>query len=455
MYVTPAMPGVTRVRSGAKAFRYRLPDGQWLQDPDEVARIKRLAIPPAYTDVWICPLPHGHLQATGLDARGRRQYRYHPQWRAQRDEGGPADRVNVYVDFDGDNRSGYNFTVLLSGSIIDTTITNENQFNDDWDGDWRSATSEDEQGWYAELLIPWHIAPMQKATGATRTIGLSVDRVIGATGERMAWPAITYTEQRFMSNFSRVEVPTFSQSLLAITPYVVGVHDNVAGRSDFDAGADLFWKPSGQFQLSATLNPDFGQVESDELVVNFGAIETFFSDKRPFFTENQGFFDVPFGGLSGANRLLYTRRVGDPADDGRGSGDVTAAAKVNGSVGALDAPLTAPVNFFECTELVVCDPHTSQPLPASWTAREAQDCAVMLPIKRAPGLNDVGMVAWIVRLTSPEVPEGREFVVISNDITFQAGSFGTREDVVFYKVSFCIFAFYSLVKMRNWLGFSL
>lgn len=87
MYVTPAMPGVTRVRSGAKAFRYRLPDGQWLQDPDEVARIKRLAIPPAYTDVWICPLPQGHLQATGLDARGRRQYRYHPQWRAQRDEG--------------------------------------------------------------------------------------------------------------------------------------------------------------------------------------------------------------------------------------------------------------------------------------------------------------------------------------------------------------------------------
>ena len=87
VYVTPALPGLTRVRSGAKAFRYRLPDGQWLQDPDEIARINRLAIPPAYTDVWICPLPHGHLQAMGLDARGRRQYRYHPQWRAQRDEG--------------------------------------------------------------------------------------------------------------------------------------------------------------------------------------------------------------------------------------------------------------------------------------------------------------------------------------------------------------------------------
>ena len=81
------MPGLTRHSGGEKGFRYRLPDGRWLTDPEAVARIQRLAIPPAYTDVWICPLPNGHLQATGLDARGRRQYRYHPEWRAQRDEG--------------------------------------------------------------------------------------------------------------------------------------------------------------------------------------------------------------------------------------------------------------------------------------------------------------------------------------------------------------------------------
>lgn len=87
VYVSPLLPGLSRVRSGTKAFRYRLPDGQWLKDPEEITRIQRLAIPPAYTEVWICPLPHGHLQATGLDARGRRQYRYHPQWRQQRDEG--------------------------------------------------------------------------------------------------------------------------------------------------------------------------------------------------------------------------------------------------------------------------------------------------------------------------------------------------------------------------------
>ncbi|WP_440112660.1 DNA topoisomerase IB [Acidovorax sp. BL-A-41-H1] len=80
------MPGLAREREGDQ-FRYRQPDGTLLTDADELARIRRLAIPPAYTDVWICPLPQGHLQATGLDARGRRQYRYHPEWRLQRDEG--------------------------------------------------------------------------------------------------------------------------------------------------------------------------------------------------------------------------------------------------------------------------------------------------------------------------------------------------------------------------------
>ncbi|WP_410971271.1 hypothetical protein, partial [Salmonella sp. SAL04269] len=78
-------------------------------------------------------------------------------------------------------------------------------FNDDWDGDWRHAVSEDAQAWYAEILLPWHIAPMRKADGGTRTIGLSLDRVIGATGERMAWPAVTFVEPRFLSALERVE----------------------------------------------------------------------------------------------------------------------------------------------------------------------------------------------------------------------------------------------------------
>ncbi len=255
--------------------------------------------------------------------------------RFQRDNNGNVDRVNVYIDFDGDGRSGYNFMVALSDDIADSTISNETRFNGDWDGNWSHAVSEDEHSWSAEMLIPWHIAPMRSGDGATRTIGLALDRVVGDSNERMTWPAISFNDQRYLSALNKVEVPQFSQSLLAITPYVVGLYDNVGGKADADAGVDLFWKPNGQFQLSATLNPDFGQVESDGIVVNFGAIETFFGDRRPFFTENQGYFEVPFGSLGNAQQLIYTRRVGAQADDGSGSGDVTAAVKINGSAGGF------------------------------------------------------------------------------------------------------------------------
>ncbi|MET0937330.1 MAG: DNA topoisomerase IB, partial [Luteibacter sp.] len=85
VYVDAHMPGWSRVKRGAH-FRYRDVKGQWVQDVDEVSRIRQLAIPPAYTDVWICPLHNGHLQATGMDARGRKQYRYHAGWRAMKDE---------------------------------------------------------------------------------------------------------------------------------------------------------------------------------------------------------------------------------------------------------------------------------------------------------------------------------------------------------------------------------
>jgi DNA topoisomerase-1 len=84
-YVTDATPGITRQRVG-KGFRYVSPDGSTVRDADELKRIGALAIPPAWTNVWICPNPRGHLQATGRDVRGRKQHRYHPRWRQVRDE---------------------------------------------------------------------------------------------------------------------------------------------------------------------------------------------------------------------------------------------------------------------------------------------------------------------------------------------------------------------------------
>ena len=84
-YVHDDRPGIRRKRAGAR-FAYVAPTGKPISDPDERLRIKALAIPPAWTDVWICPDPSGHLQATGRDARGRKQYRYHQRWGKVRDE---------------------------------------------------------------------------------------------------------------------------------------------------------------------------------------------------------------------------------------------------------------------------------------------------------------------------------------------------------------------------------
>jgi hypothetical protein len=283
------------------------------------------------TEAWVLSTPKGlavAIRVTQPETTARSKQR------ARRDEDALVDRVNVMVDFDGDGRVGYDFEIKSQGGIADEVITNESEFSYDWDGVWEHAVTEDADGYTVEVLIPWYIAPMRSVTGDTRRIGLYIDRVIASTGERVAWPAVSFDQGRFLSAFRRVELPAYSQSLFAVTPYVVARADRAHGGTSFEQGADILWKPNGQTQLTATINPDFGQVESDDLVVNFSPTETFFTDKRPFFTENQGIFD--FSLLDDYSQLVYTRRVGGESDDGHGPADISAAVKVNGSVGATN-----------------------------------------------------------------------------------------------------------------------
>src|SRR3954454_16790845 len=89
-----ASPGITRRRRG-KGFEYLDENGERIDDADTIGRVRSLAIPPAWGEVWICSDPHGHIQATGVDARGRKQYRYHDQWRVRRDR----EKFDSMVDF--------------------------------------------------------------------------------------------------------------------------------------------------------------------------------------------------------------------------------------------------------------------------------------------------------------------------------------------------------------------
>src|SRR5579872_758354 len=114
-YVSDGVPGIRRARSG-RGFRYEDARGNPVADPKTLCRIRELAIPPAWTGVWICPSANGHLQATGRDARGRKQYVYHPEWRRARDEtkfehmvsfGRLLPMIRTRVDEDLSTRNGH------------------------------------------------------------------------------------------------------------------------------------------------------------------------------------------------------------------------------------------------------------------------------------------------------------------------------------------------------------
>jgi DNA topoisomerase I len=93
-HISDTIPGISRRRSG-RGFSYVGPDGKTIRDTEELKRIRSLAVPPAWTDVWICPWPNGHIQATGRDARDRKQYRYHAEWRSHRG----SDKFERMIEF--------------------------------------------------------------------------------------------------------------------------------------------------------------------------------------------------------------------------------------------------------------------------------------------------------------------------------------------------------------------
>jgi len=245
-----------------------------------------------------------------------------------------GDTVSLMIDFDATGQVGYEFTVGLGGGIRDGLITNQNKFDRDWDGAWLHAVRETDQQWFVELFVPWSSVSMHASSAATRTISVYGTRYLYERGERYACPGITSEAAVFLSDFKRIEISEHeSVASLDIVPYGTAIADFVGEHTRFKAGADINWKASPNLWLAATLNPDFGQVESDELVVDFSAVETVFTDKRPFFTENQGIFDLrtPANG-----QLVYTRRIGAAADDDSvASSDIDAALKLTGTAGAF------------------------------------------------------------------------------------------------------------------------
>lgn len=254
--------------------------------------------------------------------------------RGARDSVLTGDSVTLVVDFDANGQIGYEFSVGLSGSVRDGLVLNQNEFDQDWDGVWQHAVRESPEQWVVELQVPWSSVSMRASQTEQRTIGVYANRFLFDRGERFACPAIDLDNTAFLSDLERIDVSRQQNAqTFDLVPYSTAASDLVHDSTSWKAGADIVWKPSSRLRFAAALNPDFGQVESDELIVDFSAIETSFTDKRPFFTEDQGIFDMR---TPARGQIVYTRRIGAATDDGRaGSADIDAALKLTGSTDSL------------------------------------------------------------------------------------------------------------------------
>lgn len=236
-----------------------------------------------------------------------------------------ADFNSVSIDFSGQGDTVYEFVTTLGNGSMDGVYSRGNNFDDDWEGAWDFKVSEDENNWYSEIFIPWAIAPFPLAnnSGASE-IKLYFSRYNIGEGEAYSFPDTSSSRANFMQSLYSVKVDKPTSSTMQIFPYSSVTQDFNEKDTKLRFGADLLWKPTVNQQITATINPDFGQAESDELIANFSAIETLYSDKRAFFTENQSLFDIQGNNFE----MLNTRRIGGNSDGNNSEpSDILAAVK--------------------------------------------------------------------------------------------------------------------------------
>lgn len=209
---------------------------------------------------------------------------------SSRDELINRDNFGITLDTSGEGLYGFWFTINLGGTVMDGKVEPEREFTVEWDGPWESATASLDDGWSAEVFLPWSMLSMPAGTD-DREMGIWVDRQVAHIDERWSWPALPFTAARFLSAFGRLKVPGVApRQELSLFPYASTTFDQARNDEEANVGLDVFWRPSTAFQVTGAVNPDFGAVESDDVVINLTARETFFPEKRLFFLEGSEIF---------------------------------------------------------------------------------------------------------------------------------------------------------------------
>ncbi|HEY6219817.1 MAG TPA: DUF5916 domain-containing protein [Gemmatimonadaceae bacterium] len=237
----------------------------------------------------------------------------------RRDSWTASDMIWLFVDSYHDRRTGYEFGVNAAGVKIDQAMYNGGNEDGAWDAVWDVVTRIDSLGWTAEFRIP--MSQMRYSRDKSHIFGFTIDRDIYRFNERVSWPKFTQSKPDLVSQLGSLgglddlEAPRRMEAM----PYVVTKGANEIKNNRFknqpsaSVGGDIKYRVASNLTLDATINPDFGQVESDPSVLNLSAYESFFDERRPFFVAGRGLFEFRVNCSAvncGPEGLYYSRRIG-------------------------------------------------------------------------------------------------------------------------------------------------
>ncbi|MFY0528779.1 DUF5916 domain-containing protein [Archangium gephyra] len=231
-----------------------------------------------------------------------------------------SDVVRVMIDSLGDRRTGYMFSINAGGTLEDARITGDTEILTDWDGAWEGAAAVTAEGWVAELRLPLKLLRFPDVE--EQLWGFHVRRTIARSHEQLDSVSIPRDANALVSRFRRLGGMRGlrPRRQLTLTPYVAGRFSRSPLFEDasrprprisspsLDVGLDVHATLASDLSLAGTLNPDFGQVEADQLTTNFSNAELFFPEKRPFFLEGLELFSPVDGDAQ--QTLVYSRRMG-------------------------------------------------------------------------------------------------------------------------------------------------
>ena len=218
-----------------------------------------------------------------------------------------SEKNSINIDFDGDGSKAYIIAVSLADSLFDAIKVQSGGFKTDWDGDWVAKTKQYEGYWVSEIYLPWDMVLMNQPEGSKRKIKYSALRYIAKDQSWLSSAGTMAMRADYFEELDTLEIDNFTKSRLDFFPYLSANANTVTKVEENKVGTEIFYNTGKGQQFNLAINPDFGQAESDDVVINFSAQETFYSEKRAFFSENQSLFNI-----SNYDRysVINTRRIG-------------------------------------------------------------------------------------------------------------------------------------------------